>query len=139
MTSSLHHSVLLVDDDFAVASMYALGLQHAGMSVTTAANGRAALAAIGREVPEIAIVDWNLPGMSGNDLLWLLRRDVRTMRLPVVFLSVYEPDEERALTLRADDRSEWLMKTRTTPRQLAAHVLTTLNEVAALRTPEAIA
>jgi len=138
MMSKLHPRVLLVDDDFAVANMYLMGLEHAGLSVTTAGSGRAALAAIAHQVPDVVVIDWNLPGMRGDELLDLLRRDARTARLPVLFLSAFAVDEVRPIRLVAEEYSTWLTKMRTTPAQLAKHVLAAL-ESGRTAVPQAIA
>jgi CheY-like chemotaxis protein len=138
MMSKLHPTVLLVDDDFAVANMYLTGLEHAGLSVTTAGSGKAALAAIAYEVPDVVVIDWNLPGMRGDELLAVLRDNPRTARLPVLFLSVFAADEVRPMRLVREERSMWLTKTKTTPARLAEHVLNALG-TGRVELPQAIA
>jgi len=138
MASNLHPRVLLVDDDFAVANMYLLGLEHAGLSVTTAGSGRAALAAIANQVPDVVVIDWNLPGMRGDELLDVLRHDARTARLPVLFLSVFASEEVRPIRLVTEEHTSWLTKLKTTPAELAKHVLATLED-GRMEVPQAIA
>lgn len=139
MTRKMHPTVLLVDDDFAVATMYLLGLEHAGLSVMTAGSAKAALAAIAYEIPQVMVVDWNMPGMRGDELLAILRTEPRTAELPVLFLSAFAPDEARPLAYVGNDRAEWLMKTRTTPAQLARYVVDALDRHLLEAKPKAIA
>ena len=115
------------------------GLEHAGLSVTTAAGGRAALVALRREPPDAVVTGWCMPGMRGDELLAVIRSDPRTVGLPVLFLSVFDLDETRVIDQLVDDRCEWLMKTRTTPDQLARHVLAVLEANLLAAKPKAIA
>jgi CheY-like chemotaxis protein len=139
MSSNAHARVLLVDDDPSVAGMYVIGLEHAGLTVTTAGSGKAALAAIAHELPDVVVVDWNMPGMRGDQLLSILRGRPATLRLPVLFLSGFSPDEVLPRQRMTEIRSGWLMKTRTTPVQLARRVVAALGGGSAGAGPKAIA
>ena len=111
---------MLLDDDSDIAEMYRLGLQAAGFRVSLFAEPAAFVAAIAEEVPDIAVLDWRLPGKSGVDILQALRQDPRTSQLPVFFLSNFLGDQngaiDRAFELGA---LAWLRKSLTAPDALA--------------------
>jgi CheY-like chemotaxis protein len=65
----------------------------------SAADGPAGLALARSQLPEVILMDLNLPGMSGFDVLGQLRREAATAHIPVIALSAnaMRPDIERAL------------------------------------------
>ena len=94
--------VLLVDDDPDLLSVTGFALQQAGFLVIKAANGFEALTAFEAEQPDLAVLDINMPGMSGFELAEKLRE---RSRIPLMMLTVRheEQDVVRALELGADD------------------------------------
>jgi AmiR/NasT family two-component response regulator len=77
--------VLVVDDDRLVLAALAEGLRGAGYRVTGVASGEDALAAAGRDVPDLALLDVRMPGMSGIELGGRLRE----AGVPFLYLSAY--------------------------------------------------
>jgi two-component system, OmpR family, phosphate regulon response regulator PhoB len=111
---------MLLDDDSDIAEMYRLGLQAAGFRVSLFAEPAAFVAAIAEEVPDIAVLDWRLPGGSGVDILQALRQDPRTSQLPVFFLSNFLGDQNGAIDRVFElGALAWLRKSLTTPDALA--------------------
>jgi DNA-binding response OmpR family regulator len=94
--------VLLVDDDLDLLSVTSFALQQAGFVVVKASDGFAALEAFDSEKPDIAVLDINMPRMSGFDLAQKLRQK---SRIPVLMLTVRSEEQDivRALSLGADD------------------------------------
>ena len=81
-------SVLIVEDDRAIRTSLSCVLEEIGYRVRTAEEGFAALVEIRSEVPEILISDLNMPGMSGFELLSVVRRNfpnVRTIAMSGAF------------------------------------------------------
>ncbi|RMH16408.1 MAG: response regulator, partial [Gemmatimonadetes bacterium] len=97
--------VLVVEDEPDIAALVAYQLTRAGFRVETASNGREALTAVGREIPDLLVLDRMLPGMTGDEVLRTLRRDPATRALPVVVLTARREQEDRieGLELGADD------------------------------------
>jgi DNA-binding response OmpR family regulator len=95
--------ILVVDDDLDLRGLIAFALRQGGYLVVEAADGTAGLAAAERERPDLAILDVNLPGLSGFEVLKRLR--ARGDRLPVMMLTVRagEEDQVQGLNLGADD------------------------------------
>jgi DNA-binding response OmpR family regulator len=95
--------ILVVDDDLELRGLIAFALRQAGYLALEAADGPEGLRTFERERPDLAILDVNLPGMSGLEVL----RRVRALglRTPVLVLTVRsaEEDQVQALDLGADD------------------------------------
>jgi two-component system phosphate regulon response regulator PhoB len=120
MTGDRAPCVFLVDDDAAIAEMYRLGLENAGFRVEVLASAAALFRALGNQVPDILVLDWQLPAMSGAEALELLRRDERTVRLPVFMLSNFLGDHNGAVDrVFAAGALAWLRKSVTPPSMLA--------------------
>lgn len=101
--------IMVVDDNVDAAETLARMLEITGYEVRTAADGDAALALLDSFIPEVAILDIGLPGMSGYELARHLRDDPRTADVRLIALTGYgrEPDRVRAL---AADFQEHLVK-----------------------------
>jgi len=110
--------ILLVDDDLELLGLVSFALRQTGYVVIEAPDGPAALKAFEREGPDLIILDYNLPAMSGLEVLKSVRAG--GSRVPVMMLTVRasEEDQVRALDLGADD---YLTKP-FSPRTLLARV-----------------
>lgn len=93
--------VLIVDDQRDVAESLALLVQSLGAEAKTAANGPAALAAIAKFKPELAIVDIGLSGMSGYDIAREIRKLPEKGGMVLVALSGWGQEEVRKRALEA--------------------------------------
>jgi two-component system alkaline phosphatase synthesis response regulator PhoP len=82
------HRILIADDDRDLTRSIALFLGKRGYEVTTAANGREALAEIERERPDLCVLDVMMDSdTEGLNLAYRLNEDERTRDMPVVILS----------------------------------------------------
>ena len=97
--------ILVVEDEQSIRDLIAFGLRRAGCDVALAEHSQAALASIGDRRPDIVLVDWMLPDMSGLELIRVLRRDANTRDIPVVMLTARgeEADKVAGLESGADD------------------------------------
>jgi DNA-binding response OmpR family regulator len=96
-----HHTrVLLVDDEDKILRFLALKLKLFDYDVTTATNGRDAMALVKSINPDILVLDILMPVMDGFEVLEQLRK---FSALPVVVLSAKGDNAERALELGAND------------------------------------
>jgi DNA-binding response OmpR family regulator len=90
--------ILAVDDNPEILSVLRRGLVRRGYDVSTAPDGRSALAAFHREAPDLVLLDLRLPDVDGLDLCGELR-DVRDV--PVIMLTARDTLDEKVEGLRA--------------------------------------
>ena len=111
--------LLLVDDDDALAEMYAMQLTASGFEVTTAHTGAEALRLATVGPPDLIYLDLGLPGMPGLEVLERLRTAPNTAAVPIVILTNFSEPEmiKRGQELGAQD---YLVKVDTSPAVLAA-------------------
>lgn len=97
--------VLVVEDEPDIAAMIAYQLTREGFRVETAANGTEALSAVGREIPDLVVLDRMLPGLSGDEVLQTLRTESATKTIPILVLTAKKEQEDRiaGFELGADD------------------------------------
>jgi CheY-like chemotaxis protein len=89
--------ILVVDDDPDIRRMAGLALERiGGFRVVLAAGGDEALAAAGREAPDLVLLDVSMPGMDGPATLVALRALQGTARVPVVFFTAASTEAEVA-------------------------------------------
>ena len=98
-------TILLLEDEHAVREMIAFGLRRAGFVVHEAADVRAARASMADCRPDLVVVDWMLPGVSGLEFVRALKKDNQTSDLPVIMLTARgsEDDKVSGLESGADD------------------------------------
>lgn len=90
--------IMIVDDDEAVRSLLRLTLPVESFTVVEAADGEEALRLVGETIPDLILLDWKMPGLSGADVLRVVRDAAD--RVPVIVLTA--ADQQRA---RAEARS----------------------------------
>jgi two-component system phosphate regulon response regulator PhoB len=97
--------ILIVEDEAPIREMIAFGLRRAGFEVREAADARSARSQIADRRPDLLLVDWMLPDMSGLELTRQVKREPATRDLPVVMLTARatEGDKVAGLDVGADD------------------------------------
>ena len=97
--------ILMVDDEAAIRQMVCLALTQSGYTCIEAADAAEAQDRILQEVPDLILLDWMLPGVSGAEYARRLRREKLTQKIPVIMLTarVEEEDKVRGLESGADD------------------------------------
>ena len=125
-------TVLVVEDESAIAELIAINLRHAGFEVTLAETADQALVAVDAVLPDLVLLDWMLPGQSGIALARRWRGDARTKELPIIMLTARadETDKVSGLDAGADD---YLTKPFSTQELLAR-----IRAVLRRRMPEAL-
>ena len=93
--------VLIVEDEPAIRDMVAFALGKAGMQAIHAADARSAQSAIADQVPDLILLDWMLPGMSGIDFARRLRREELTRDIPIIMLTARGEEGDRVNGLEA--------------------------------------
>ncbi len=129
-------TILVVEDEPAIQELISCNLELAGHRALRAQSAEQALAIVRAELPDLIVLDWMLPGMSGIELTRRLRADDRTHTVPVIMLTARaeEPDKLAGLETGADD---YLTKP-FSPRELNARVKAVLRRRAPHATDDAV-
>lgn len=98
-------SVLVVEDELAQREVLAYNLEAEGFRVSKAENGEEALILVAEEAPDIIVLDWMMPNLSGIEVCRQLKTKPETRSIPVIMLSARseEVDKVRGLETGADD------------------------------------
>ena len=98
-------SILVVEDDPAIHELVRFTLEGAGFDVVHAADAEQAIQRVNAVLPDVALIDWMLPGMSGLTLAQRLRAQPRTKTLPIIMVTARAAEGDRVAGLEqgADD------------------------------------
>jgi len=129
-------NILLVEDEPAIQELIAVNLQHAGHHVIRARDAEGALGIVKSALPDLLLIDWMLPGMSGVDLARRLRQEERTRQIPIILLTARsaETDKIAGLEAGADD---YVTKP-FSPRELLARIKAVLRRRAPQMTDDPV-
>lgn len=113
-------NILVVEDDRDIARLLTHFLEGEGFSTGCVGDGRVALTRIQSAIPDLIILDLMLPGMDGLEVCRRLRRDEKTLAIPIIMLTAKgeETDKVVGLEIGADD---YLTKP-FSPKELVARV-----------------
>jgi CheY-like chemotaxis protein len=81
------HTILIVDDEFSLAETLAEILTSESYGVVTAANGRDALAEMGKSTPDLVLLDYMMPVMDGLEMLRVMRQRPALQQIPVILMT----------------------------------------------------
>ena len=97
--------ILVVEDEEPISQLLAYNLQKEGFTVATSADGDEALIAVDEDRPDLVLLDWMLPNVSGIELCRQIRTRTDTRDIPVIMLTARgeEEDRVRGLDVGADD------------------------------------
>lgn len=97
--------VLVVEDEPALLTLLRYNLEHEGFEVGEAVDGEDALLMIEERIPDLVLLDWMLPTLSGMEVCRQIRRNTEAGNLPVIMLTARgeESDRVRGLDCGADD------------------------------------
>ncbi len=97
--------LVVVEDEAALVELLRYNFEKEGFRVTTATDGEAALVTVAEAKPDLVVLDWMLPHVSGLEVCRQLRRKSETRDLPIIMLTARgeEADRVRGLEVGADD------------------------------------
>ena len=113
-------AVLVVDDEAAIRDMMRFALEQAGMKVQSAANAHEALLSISEKRPDIILMDWMMPGVSGIELTRRLRKDSYSKDIPIIMLTARVTEDDKVAGLEAGT-DDYVIKP-FSPRELIARI-----------------
>ncbi len=119
--------VLVVDDEADLLTLVRYNLERDGFEVGEAVDGEEAMLMIAERQPDLMLLDWMLPRLSGIEVCRRIRRSAETQNLPVIMLTARgeESDRVRGLDCGADD---YIVKP-FSPSELAARVRAVLRRL----------
>jgi two-component system phosphate regulon response regulator PhoB len=112
--------ILVVEDEAAIRDMLQLVLEQAGFKVRPAMNVQAALQEIEQHLPDLILLDWMLPGISGVDWAKRLRRNATYSDIPIILLTARSEEEDKVLGL--DSGADDYITKPFSPRELIARI-----------------
>ena len=98
-------SILIVEDEPAIHQLLAYNFEAEGFRARIVETGEEVHAAITQEMPDLVLLDWMLPGLSGIEVCRLIRARAETQKLPIIMLTARgeEAERVRGLATGADD------------------------------------
>ena len=129
-------TVLVVEDEPAIQELIAYSLKQAGHQPLRADNAEHALRLVQEALPDLVLLDWMLPGLSGIELARRLRADRRTKAIPIIMLTA-RADEQDKLTGLDTGADDYITKP-FSPRELTARVKAVLRRRAPQMTDDVV-
>jgi len=128
--------ILLVEDEPAIQELLAINVSQSGHTAIRASDSAEAMAHINRVLPDLILLDWMLPGMSGVELARKLRAEARTRDIPIIMLTARSDERDKVLGLEsgADD----YMTKPFSPRELMARIRAVLRRRAPQMSEEVV-
>lgn len=129
-------SVLVIDDEMAICDLLATALELAGFTVRTAYDAKTGLNLIYEQLPDLLLLDWMLPQISGLELARRLKKESLTADLPIIMLTARGEEDHKiqGLDAGADD---YVTKPFST-RELLSRIKAVLRRTNALATEKTL-
>ncbi|MEH6825414.1 MAG: phosphate regulon transcriptional regulator PhoB [Motiliproteus sp.] len=112
--------VLIVDDEAPIREMLTLALEMAGYQCQDADNAQAAMTLVVDNRPDLILLDWMMPGISGIELARRLKKDSLTATIPIIMLTAKGDQDNKVLGLEAG-ADDYITKP-FSPRELVARL-----------------
>ncbi len=129
-------NILLVEDETGIQELLKFNLTKAGHQVSVSGDAEHALQFLKNTLPDVILLDWMLPGMSGVDLCRRLRSDERYQPIPIIMLTAR--GEERDKVLGLDTGADDYMTKPFSPRELVSRIKAVLRRRAPQMTDEPV-
>ncbi len=113
-------TILVVEDEDAIRAMLMMVLEQAGFSAIAAADAEDAQKIVHENLPDLILLDWMLPGISGAEWARRLKKEQSYRELPIILLTARgeEEDKVKGLEIGADD----YMTKPFSPKELVARI-----------------
>ena len=129
-------NILVVEDEPAIQELIAINLEHAGYHVIRARDAEEAMRVVRHALPDLMLIDWMLPGMSGVSLARQLRQSERTRQISMIMLTAREAESDKILGLEAG-ADDYVTKP-FSPKELVARIKAVLRRRAPQMTDEPV-
>lgn len=114
------YTILVVEDEDAIREMETMVLEQSDFNVIAVANAEEAQISLSENLPDLILLDWMLPGISGTEWARRLKKDENYKDLPIILLTARgeEEDKVRGLEIGSDD----YMTKPFSPKELVARI-----------------
>lgn len=129
-------TILVVEDEPAIQELISAALQHAGHRVMKAYSAEDAVPLVNGTLPDVVLLDWMLPGISGIQFARRLRNEERTRDLPIIMLTARGEEQDKVAGLEAG-ADDYLTKP-FSPRELIARIKAVLRRRAPQMTEDCV-
>lgn len=128
--------ILIVEDEAPIREMVVMALSGAGYDVHEAESGEDGFSLLNEHVPDLILLDWMLPGMSGIDFARRIKKDPLCSDIPIIMLTARgeEEDKVRGLESGADD----FVTKPFSPRELTARIKAVLRRASPMSAEEVV-
>ena len=128
--------ILIIEDEPAIREMVAMALGRAGYEVFQAESGEEGFSLLNEHVPDLILLDWMLPGMSGIDFARRIGKDPLSSNIPIIMLTARgeEEDKIRGLDVGADD----FVTKPFSPRELVSRIKAVLRRASPMSSEEVV-
>ena len=116
-------TILIVEDELPIREMLNHALTQAGFHVLEAANVLSSEKILEKQLPDLILLDWMLPGMSGIDYAKKLKTEKTTQHIPIIMITARAEEESKVKGLETAD--DYITKP-LSPRELIARIHTVL-------------
>jgi DNA-binding response OmpR family regulator len=118
--------IAIIEDDSVISQMYRMKFEADGFDVQLASDGKRGIALVESFLPDLILLDIQMPGMNGADALEVIRKNDWGKNIPVIILTNLG-EEEAPKQLRALGIHSYIVKANLTPRQVVQRVKEALN------------
>ena len=105
MSKSMLSRVLIIEDDPAISAVIKYHLNKEGYNAVVSKDGNRIIDLIAEQNPDLIVLDWMLPGLSGIDIISTIRQDHQYQNIPIIMISSRSEDLDKitGLSRGADD------------------------------------
>lgn len=93
----MQKTILIIDDDAVIIALVNSILKDNGYHVISASNGQQGIDIACQSLPDLVLLDWNMPGMDGLEVLYALKNDELTTHIPVIMVPGTMTDHDNML------------------------------------------
>lgn len=113
--------IAIIEDDPVISQMYRMKFEADGFDVQLANNGKRGVALIKSYTPDLILLDMQMPGMTGDEVLATIRKETWGKNIPVIILTNLG-EEEAPKSIRSLGIHSYIVKAELTPRQVVQRV-----------------
>ena len=129
-------TILVVEDEPAIQELIAYNLKQAGHQTLLADSAEQAINLVSNALPDLVLLDWMLPGLSGVEFARRLRADKRTRAIPIIMLTARSEEQDKLVGL--DTGADDYVTKPFSPRELNARIKAVLRRRAPQMTDDVV-